>query len=88
MMVEAGNLDEEGYCMYGSGKSRSKFGKFVDLCGITEEDLGEASGLDQALVSAACNDDNAALPEIAKSALVAALRELSGKNVIAEDFWP
>jgi transcriptional regulator with XRE-family HTH domain len=41
---------------FGTGKRRSKVGKFIDRNGYTQEDLKEESGVSRNTISKVCND--------------------------------
>lgn len=73
--------------MFGLGKPRSKFGKFLDKNGITQQDLVKKSKVNKATISRICQGD-AFQPSMKNaSKLIKALRELTGKNVDHDDFW-
>jgi transcriptional regulator with XRE-family HTH domain len=42
--------------VWGTGKRRSKLGKWIDKKGYTQKDLGKVANLDKATVSRACSD--------------------------------
>ncbi len=44
------------FSFFGLGKSRTKFGKFVDRKGLTQIELEEKSGLSRRTISRLCND--------------------------------
>lgn len=44
------------FSFFGLGKSRTKFGKFVDRKGLTQIDLEEKAGLSRRTISRLCND--------------------------------
>lgn len=73
--------------MFGLGKPRSKFGKFVDSNGISHGELVKQSGVSKDTVTKACSDDNYPLREITMNALVTAVRRITGKLVYKDDFW-
>lgn len=45
-----------GHIMFGLGKKRSKFGKFIDKRGITQTELEKLTGLSRGTISSLCND--------------------------------
>lgn len=73
--------------MFGLGKERSKFGRFVDKHGISHGELVKKSGVSKDTVTKACNDDECALREISKKALVAAVNNQTGQTKSIKDFW-
>ncbi|TCM89586.1 hypothetical protein EV294_11251 [Paenibacillus sp. BK033] len=74
--------------MSGLGKKRSKFGTFVDMNGISQKDLCDATGLNKKTLSRICNEDDASLRAITRQALIEAVRELTGNQRVKEaDFW-
>lgn len=73
--------------MFGLGKERSKFGRFVDKNGISHGELVKKSGVSKDTVTKACNDDDCVLREISKTALVDAVNEITGKTKSINDFW-
>lgn len=73
--------------MFGLGKSRSKFGRFLDRHGISQEELRKVSNRNKDTITKACTDDDPNLRDITKKSLTAAVQKLTGKNVKKEDFW-
>ncbi|QPA33382.1 helix-turn-helix transcriptional regulator [Thermaerobacillus caldiproteolyticus] len=73
--------------MFGLGKPRSKFGKFLDKHEITQQDLVRKSGVNRGTISRLCQGD--AFKPSMKNAhkIIKALRQLTGKNVDYDDFW-
>lgn len=74
--------------MFGLGKKRSKFGKFLDSHGITQERVCKETGLNRETLTKACSEENPKMRTITKRSLVLAAKKLSGENVTIEDFWP
>ncbi|TCN00872.1 hypothetical protein EV294_101322 [Paenibacillus sp. BK033] len=72
--------------MYGLGKERSVFGKFVDDHKISHGELVRISGVSKDTVTKACSK-NEPLRDISKDALIAALRKITGKALSKRDFW-
>ncbi|TRY23697.1 helix-turn-helix transcriptional regulator [Brevibacillus sp. LEMMJ03] len=71
---------------FGLGKQRSKFGKWLDSQGITQEELSQKSGVNKSTISRLCSGD-AFRPSMKNaSKIMQALRRL-GKNVDYDDFW-
>jgi uncharacterized protein YgbK (DUF1537 family) len=73
--------------MFGLGKGRSNFGRFVDKYGISHGELVKRSGVSKDTVTKACSDDNCVLREISKCALVTAVNNLTGQSKSVNDFW-
>lgn len=73
--------------MFGLGKPRSKFGKFLDNNGIQQQDLVRESKVNKTTISRLCQGD--AFTPSAKNAnkIIKTLRNLTGKNVEYDDFW-
>lgn len=44
--------------MFGLGKRRSKFGRWLDKQGVTQLELEKRSKLSRGTISSLCNDDN------------------------------
>jgi putative transcriptional regulator len=73
--------------LFGLGKPRSKFGKFLDNHGISQQDLVRESGVNKGTISRICQGD-AFKPSMKNaSKIIRALRRLTGKNVDYDDFW-
>lgn len=71
---------------FGTGKKRSKIGKFIDKHGYTQEDLREASGVSRNTISRACNDpDYVPSPTVMKK-LLKAIRSID-PGAKADRFW-
>lgn len=73
--------------MFGLGKKRSKFGRFVDENGISHGELVKKSGVSKDTITKACTDSDCSLREISKRALVSAVNELTGHQKQVDDFW-
>lgn len=73
--------------MFGLGKHRSKYGRFLDKHDITQEEVVKKSKLNRDTVSKACTDDDANLRTITKRSLTKAARDLSGRHVEDSSFW-
>ena len=74
--------------MYGLGKRRSRYGRFMDSRGIKQEDVRKVSRLNRETVAKAFNEDQPEMRAITKQALIRAAQKLTGENVTADDFWP
>jgi putative transcriptional regulator len=73
--------------MFGLGKPRSKFGKFLDKNGITQQDIVRESGVNRGSVSRVCQGD-AFKPSMKNGVkLLKAIKKLTGKTVDYDDFW-
>lgn len=73
--------------MFGLGKPRSSFGRYVDKHGISHGELVRKSKVSKDTVTKACNDDDAILRDISKKALVSAVNKITGKEKSVDDFW-
>jgi hypothetical protein len=73
--------------VFGWGKPRSKFGKFLDSNGIQQERVREIARLNKDTVSRVCNDDNYLPSGRTMKALIDAVKKITGKNVNSNDFW-
>jgi len=72
--------------MFGLGKKRSKFGKFLDKNGITQEELSKVSKVNRNSISrVASSDDKDPSFKNAKK-IIKALRK-EGFDVDYDDFW-
>jgi putative transcriptional regulator len=74
--------------MFGLGKKRSRFGRFLDAHGISQERVCKETGLNRETLTKACSEVNPKMRMITKRSLVFAATKLSGENVTVEDFWP
>lgn len=72
--------------MFGLGKKRSKFGKFLDRHGITQEELSKASGVNRNTISRAAKTDDQQ-PSMKNSAKIIKTLNKSGYKVDYDDFW-
>ncbi len=73
--------------MFRLGKTRSRFGEFLDQNGIKQEAILKESGLNRETVTKACREADPKLRGITKQALVDAIKKLTGKSVTQKDFW-
>jgi hypothetical protein len=73
--------------MFGLGKKRSKFGRFLDSNGIEQERIREITKLSRDTISRACNEDDLPSGKTMRK-LLEAVRKLTGKDVNSGDFWP
>lgn len=73
--------------MFGLGKKRSKFGRFLDKNKISQQDVVEKSGVSRGTISRVAQDDIFE-PKIKNARkIIKALREISDKDVNYDDFW-
>lgn len=75
--------------MFGIGKNRSRFGKFIDdtLGFGGQERIREVSKVSRETVSRVCSNPNYIPSGKSMKALLTAVRKLTGKDVKADDFW-
>ncbi|RDU34706.1 transcriptional regulator [Neobacillus piezotolerans] len=71
--------------MFGLGKKRSKFGRFLDSNGIIQEELSKASGVNRNTISRAAKDTGD--PSVKNAAKIIRALKKAGYNVDYEDFW-
>lgn len=70
------------------GKRRSRFGKFLDKNGLSQQDVVKRSGVSRGTISRLCQpeyEDGPTLKNARK--IVKALSDLTGKDIHYEDFW-
>lgn len=72
----------------GLGKPRSLLGEFLDRHDILQERVREASSVSRDTLTRVCSDSRYVPSAKVMKAILGALRELTGKNVKADDFWP
>lgn len=73
--------------MFGLGKPRSKFGKFVEKNGISHGELVRISGVSKDTVTKACAKSDIQLRGISKTALVKAVNKITSQKMNIDDFW-
>ncbi|CAM4108575.1 helix-turn-helix transcriptional regulator [Mesobacillus thioparans] len=71
--------------MFGLGKKRSKFGKFLDSNSIIQEELSKASGVNRNTISRVAASD--AQPSMRNAARIIKALKKYGYNVDYDDFW-
>lgn len=69
------------------GKKRSKFGKFLDDHGLTQQEVVNKSGVSRGTISRICQADNMAPTMKNAAKIIKALRELTKQDVDYDDFW-
>lgn len=72
--------------MFGLGKKRSSFGKFLDQNGITQQELSKVSGVNRNSISRIASDSNKKPSMTNASKLINALKK-AGYKVDYDDFW-
>ncbi|MDA1770996.1 helix-turn-helix transcriptional regulator [Bacillus cereus] len=73
--------------MFGLGKPRSRFGKFLDKNGISQQDVVRKSGVNRGTISRICQG-NAFQPSLKNgNKIIKALKQLTNKDVHYDDFW-
>lgn len=72
--------------MFGLGKKRSQFGKFLDRNGITQEELSKVSGVNRNSISRITQSDENKPSMKNATKLIRALKN-AGYNVDYDDFW-
>lgn len=75
--------------MFFLGKSRSKFGKYVDkyLGYGGQERIREVSKVSRETLRKACNDPKYLPSNSIRTALTNAARKLTGQDIRADQFW-
>jgi transcriptional regulator with XRE-family HTH domain len=72
--------------MFGLGKPRTKFGKWIDNKGISQRDLEDMCKTNRNTVSRLCNDNDYEPYEDTLLRIISGLRK-HGYNVSISDFW-
>lgn len=72
--------------MFGLGKKRSKFGKYLDKNSISQQDLSEKSGVSKSTISRLCQPENYE-PNFKSAKKIINTLKKSGYNVDYDDFW-
>ncbi|MGY0692595.1 helix-turn-helix domain-containing protein [Virgibacillus sp. FSP13] len=72
--------------MFGLGKPRSKFGKFLDKNSITQEEIAKESRVNKNSISRIAKDDDNTPSMKNGSKIIKALRK-AGYDVEFDDFW-
>lgn len=72
--------------VFGLGKKRTKFGRYLDSNGIAQIELERTSKLSTGTVSKLCNDKKYRPKFSTITQIVKGLKKL-GKNIDENDFW-
>lgn len=72
--------------VFGLGKNRTKFGRYLDSNGIAQIELERTSKLSTGTVSKLCNDKKYRPKFSTITQIVKGLKKL-GKNIDEHDFW-
>ncbi len=75
--------------MFGLGKGRTRFGKFIDkhMGYGGQERLAEVSKVSRDTIRKACNDEAYRPSRSIRQTLIFALEKITGKSVKQDDFW-
>ena len=70
------------------GKRRSRFGKFLDKHGISQQEVVKKSGVSRGTISRMCQPEHEEGPTMKNAKkVIKALREITGKDIDYDDFW-
>lgn len=70
------------------GKRRSRFGKFLDKNGISQQEVANKSGVSRGTISRMCQPEHEEGPTMKNARkIIKALKDLTGKDVDYDDFW-
>lgn len=70
------------------GKRRSKFGKFLDQNGISQQEVVKKSGVSRGTISRMCQPEHKEGPTMKNARkIIKTLRDLTGKDIDYDDFW-
>ncbi|MCV9884688.1 helix-turn-helix transcriptional regulator [Metabacillus halosaccharovorans] len=72
--------------MFGLGKPRSKFGKWVDKMGLTQNDIAKSAKVGRQTVSNICSDKNY-VPKISTWTKIEKALKSLGYKVKRDDFF-
>jgi putative transcriptional regulator len=72
--------------MFGLGKPRTKFGKFLDKNSVTSVEFSEESGVTRKTVGKACNDKDYIPRQDVMKKIMSAARKID-PNAKMSDFW-
>lgn len=68
-------------------RNRSKFARFLDENGISQQDVANKSGVSKSTISRLCQADTFSPTMKTAAKIVKALRQLTKKDVHYDDFW-
>lgn len=85
-MDKNGTKNFEVFNVFGLGKTRSKFGKWVDKTGLTQNEIAKSAKVGRQTVSNICSDKNY-VPKISTWAKIEKGLKSIGHNVKHEDFF-
>jgi hypothetical protein len=74
--------------MFGLGKPRSRYGRFIDLHGIEQERIREVSKVSRSTLTRICSSDDYIPSGTTMKKVLYATRKLTGAKVTQGDFWP
>ncbi|MBO1582989.1 helix-turn-helix transcriptional regulator [Bacillus sp. XF8] len=72
--------------VFGLGKKRSRFGRWLDKQGITQGELEKAAKLSRGTISKVCNDKTY-IPKFSTITQITRGLKKLGKNIKEDDFW-
>lgn len=74
--------------MFGIGKDRTPFGKFLDSKRIFQKEVEQETGLSNPIVNKACNDAKYFPSPSTQAKLLEFVRKRGWKKAKAHDLWP
>jgi predicted transcriptional regulator len=72
--------------MFGLGKSRSKFGRFIDKHSISTTEFAEESGVNRKTIGKACNDKDYIPRQDVMKKIIKTAKKVN-PNIRMSDFW-
>lgn len=72
--------------MFGLGKKRSKFGKYLDRHSITQQEMAKESGVSKSTISRLCDPEESEPTLGIAKRIIKALKK-HDNNVDYRDFW-
>ncbi|MFC0562243.1 helix-turn-helix transcriptional regulator [Halalkalibacter alkalisediminis] len=72
--------------MFGLGKKRSKFGKYLDNHSITQEEIAKESGVSKSTISRLCQPEEFE-PSMKNAKKIIKVLKKYDKNVYYDKFW-